>query len=174
MRDGLLRREVKRVALVCFAIRLRMSRWQRRSVGAIPYDLGGSCQGCGTCCEAPAIRVGRATWYLPTLRRLFLWWHQTVNGFALQSTNSGERTFVFACAHFDWDARRCDSYESRPGMCRDYPRALLDQPAPLLFPKCGYRALASNRVELVRILESQDLGAERLAKLRKGLYLEED
>jgi hypothetical protein len=102
------------------------------SVGATPYDPAGL-QGCGTCCEAPAIRVGRATWYLPTLRRLFLWWHETVNGFALQSTNRTERTFVFACAHFDWDARRCDSYESRPGMCRDYPRALLDQSAPVLF-----------------------------------------
>jgi len=174
MRDGALRREVKRAALVCFTMSLRLSRWERRNVGAAPYDLGGSCQGCGTCCEAPAIRVGRATWYLPTLRRVFLWWHETVNGFALQSTNNTERTFVFACSHFDWAARRCDSYESRPGMCRDYPRALLDQPSPVLFANCGYRALAPNRSELVHILEGQNLGADRLAKLKKGLYLEDD
>jgi len=174
MRDGAVRREIKRAALVCFLVSLRLSRWQRRIDGAIPYDLGGSCQGCGTCCEAPAIRVGRATWYLPTLRRLFLWWHRTVNGFTLQSANGPERTFVFACSHFDWTLRRCDSYESRPGMCRDYPRALLDQPTPRLFANCGYRALAMNRGELVRILEGQDLGAEPLAKLKKGLYLEDD
>jgi hypothetical protein len=174
VKDGAVRRAVKSAALVCFGVSLRMSRWQRRGEGATPYDLGGSCQGCGTCCEAPAIRVGRATWYLPTLRRLFLWWHETVNGFVLQSTNNIERTFVFACGHFDWQGRRCDSYESRPGMCRDYPRALLDQPSPALFPSCGYRAVATNRGELVRILEGRNLGAERLAKLKKGLYLEDD
>jgi hypothetical protein len=141
--------------------------------GATPYDLGGSCQGCGTCCEAPAIRVGWLTWHLPALRRLFLWWHDTVNGFTLQSSNAAERTFVFACAHFDWAGRRCDSYESRPGMCRDYPRALLDQPATVLFPKCGYRALAANRIELLQILDDQNLQGESLAKLKKGLYLED-
>jgi hypothetical protein len=58
-------------------------------------------------------------------------------------------------------------------MCRDYPRALLDQPAPVLFPDCGYKALATNRHELVHILEAQVLGAEPLAKLKKGLYLED-
>jgi hypothetical protein len=59
-------------------------------------------------------------------------------------------------------------------MCRDYPRALLDQPAPVLFPGCGYKALATNRSELVHILEGQDLGGERLEKLKKGLYLDDD
>jgi Fe-S-cluster containining protein len=103
-----------------------------------------------------------------------LWWHKTVNGFTLHSTNNTERTFVFACAHFDWEARRCDSYESRPGMCRDYPRALLDQSAPVLFPNCGYRALATNRGQLVYILDAPGLGAEQVAKLKKGLYLEDD
>jgi hypothetical protein len=59
-------------------------------------------------------------------------------------------------------------------MCRDYPRALLDQSAPVLFANCGYRALAVNRSELVHILEGHDLGAERLARLKKELYLEDD
>jgi uncharacterized protein len=173
MRDRALRRGVKRAALACFIASLRLSRWQRRQEGATPYDLGGSCQGCGTCCEAPAIRVGRATWYLPTLRRLFLWWHETVNRFHLQSENGSERTFVFTCDHFDWSARRCDSYESRPGMCRDYPRALLDQSAPVFFARCGFKALAINRRELVQILEAENLGAKRLEKLKTGLYLDE-
>lgn len=173
MQDGVARRAVKRVALVCFQVSLGLSRWQRRQEGATPYDLGGFCQGCGTCCEAPAIRVGWATWYLPTLRFLFLRWHATINRFQLQSTNKRERTFVFSCEHFDWSTRRCDSYASRPGMCRDYPRALLDQPSPVLFPLCGYRALAVNRNELVQILESQNLGEAQLEKVKKGLYLED-
>ncbi len=172
MKDGAVRGTLKRIALVCFTVSLRLSRWQRQQEGSTPYDLGGSCQGCGTCCEAPAIRVGRATWYLPTLRYLFLRWHETVNRFHVQSTSAGERTFVFTCDHFDWSARRCDSYESRPGLCRDYPRALMDQSAPILFPDCGYRALSVNRQELVRILATQDLGTEQLEKLKKGLYLD--
>lgn len=139
-------------------------------------DLGGSCQGCGTCCEAPAIRVGRATWYLPTLRAFLLWWHEAVHRFHLQSVDKLERRFVFTCDHFDWVARRCDSYKSRPGMCRDYPRALPDQPAPVLFPRCRYRALAANRLERVQILEMESLGLppERLGRLKTGLYLEDD
>jgi hypothetical protein len=173
MRDGAARRAVKRIALVCFTASLRLSRWQRRQEGATPYDLGGSCQGCGTCCEAPAIRVGRATWYLPTLKRLFLWWHESVNRFHLTSVSGSDRTFVFTCDHFDWSTKRCDSYDSRPGLCRDYPRALLDQPSPTLFPGCGYRALALNRIELVHILEAENFPSDQLEKLKAGLYLDE-
>lgn len=174
MPDGRVRRTLKRIALLFFSVSLWLSRWQRRQDGSSPFDLGGSCQGCGICCEAPAMRVGWVTWYLPTLRFFFLRWHAAVNRFHLQSTNDAERTFVFSCDHFDSSARRCNSYESRPGMCRDYPRALLDQPAPALFPDCGYRALATNRRELVHILEAQNLGEERMGKLKKRLYLEGD
>lgn len=172
MKDGAVRGLLKRIALRCFTVRLRLSRWQRHQDGAAPFDLGGSCQGCGTCCEAPAIRVGRITWFSPSLRYLFLWWHASINRFHLQNSSAKERTFVFACDHFDTIARRCDSYESRPGLCRDYPRALMDQSTPVLFPECGYKALAVNRHELVHILETQDLDAVQLAKLKKGLYLE--
>jgi uncharacterized protein len=172
MQDRRMRCAVKRIALLCFETSLRLSLWQRRQEGAKPYELGGSCQGCGTCCEAPAIRVGWATWYLPSLRLIFLWWHERVNRFHLQSTSYAERTFVFTCDHFDLHSRRCDSYESRPGMCRDYPRALLHQPTPVLFPSCGYKALAANRRDLVQILEGQNLGAERLSSLKRDLYLD--
>ena len=174
MKDGVGRGALKRIALAVFTVSLRLSRWQRRQEGSTPYELGGSCGGCGTCCEAPAIRVGCATWYLPTLRYVFLWWHETVNRFHLQSTNKSERTFVFTCDHFDWSAQRCDSYESRPGMCRDYPGALMDQPAPVLFADCGYKAVATNHNDLVHILEAENLDAEQIEKLKKGLYLDRD
>lgn len=174
MKDGAVRSALKRTARVCFSVSLRLSLWQRKQEGSTPYELGGSCQGCGTCCEAPAIRVGRVTWYLPTFRFLFLWWHQRINRFHLQSTDDSERTFVFSCDHFDASARRCDSYESRPGMCRDYPRALMDQSAPVLFANCGYQALATNRHELVHILETPNLDLEQIDKLKKGLYLDRD
>lgn len=172
MKDGLGRSALKRIARTCFNVSLRASQWQLRQEGPKRYELGGACQGCGSCCEAPAIRVGRITWYLPTLRHLFLWWHSALNRFQLQSTYDAERTFVFSCDHYDASARRCDSYETRPGLCRDYPHSLLDQATPVLFANCGYKAIAVNRRELVQILENQDLGSEQLEKLKEGLYLD--
>jgi Fe-S-cluster containining protein len=62
---------------------------------------------------------------VPSLRRVFLWWQRVVNGFELKATHARERTFVFTCTHFDEATRLCDSYGSRPGLCRDYPRATL-------------------------------------------------
>ncbi len=32
---------------------------------------------------------------------------------------------ILSCNHFDRENRRCDSYTTRPGWCRDYPRAQL-------------------------------------------------
>ena len=188
MKDGLGRSALKRIARSCDRrvflggacqgacqggarvvrtnVSLRASQWQLRQEGPKRYEL------CGSCCEAPAIRVGRITWYLPTLRHLFLWWHSALNRFQLQSTYDAERTFVFSCDHYDASARRCDSYETRPGLCRDYPHSLLDQATPVLFANCGYKAIAVNRRELVQILENQDLGSEQLEKLKEGLYLD--
>lgn len=102
MRDGPLRRAIKRVALLCFHLNAGFTRWWWRLRGDRPYRLGGACQLCAKCCEAPSIQVGRATWYLPTVRRLFLAWHKHVNGFHLVDRIPGQRVFVFRCTHFDW------------------------------------------------------------------------
>src|SRR5215813_14607857 len=124
MRDGPLRRGLKRLALANFVVNVHATRAWRRLRGERPHRLGGDCRRCARCCEAPAIQAGRLTWYLPSLRRVFLAWQRRVNGFELTEADRGSRTFVFRCTHFDAATRSCDSYASRPGMCRDYPRAL--------------------------------------------------
>ena len=128
---------------------------QARALGERPYRLGGACRRCAACCEAPAIRVHALVWLAPLLRRSFLWWQQKVNGFVLVDARRPERTFVFRCTHFDRATRSCDSYASRPGMCRDYPRALLYQASPELLPGCGYRPLARNAAALKRALDAR-------------------
>ena len=112
------------------------------------------------------------TWSLPTLRRLFLGWQRRVNGFELTATDARARLFVFRCSHYDRATRACDSYGSRPGMCRDYPRLLLWQPNPELLPGCGYRAMPPNVVGLRAALGRLPLTPEQRDKLRRGLRLD--
>ena len=172
MRDGLLLRAVKRVTRWRFQADLSMHRALRRARGDRPYLLGGECRRCARCCEAPAIQAGRAVWYLPTLRRAFLWWHRRVNGFELMSRDPQARVFVFRCTHFDHATRTCDSYDSRPGMCRDYPRNLLAQPNPEMLPGCGYRPVAPNSAAFLRALQSASVSGDTLARLKRDLHLE--
>lgn len=168
MKDGPIRRGVKRVGLGVYDVRL----WFHRTQADTRYDLGGECVRCAKCCEDPGIQVGKLTWYLPFARRVFLWWHTKVNGFELIEARREDKAFIFKCTHFDMDTRRCDSYDARPGMCRDYPRPLLEQANPELFDGCGYKPLARNREQLVQILENQSLSAEQVEKLKKGLFLD--
>ncbi len=170
MKDGPVRKAIKRAALGVFNANLRLCRGV--STDSAFYELGGACRRSGMCCEAPAIHVGRVVWYAPFLGWFFAWWQRWVNGFVLEEKRRAEKVLVFRCTHFDRDTRLCDSYESRPGMCRDYPHTLLFQLAPKLFPECGYRVLASNRRELLQALESQSIDEERLDRLKSDLYLE--
>jgi uncharacterized protein len=172
VKDGWLRRAVKRVALWRFAVDLSLTRAIRRARGERPYLLGGECRLCARCCEAPAIQVARAVLVMRSLRRPFLWWQRAVNGFELLETRTRERLFVFRCTHFDPVTRACDSYGSRPGMCRDYPRALLWQPAPEMLPGCGYKPVDARAASLARALDAQPLTDEQRAKLAKGLFLD--
>ena len=172
MRDGRLRRAVKAVARAGFRANLAAWRGWRSLRGDRPYLLGGACNLCAECCEAPAIKVWSLVWFLPSLRAAFLWWQRAVNGFDLVGRDAGQRVFVFRCTHFDPATRRCDSYESRPGMCRDYPRVLLDQAAPVMLPGCGYRPIAPRADALLRELRRLPLTPDQDAKLRKGLGLD--
>jgi Fe-S-cluster containining protein len=172
LRDGPGRRVLKRLVRWNFTLNLWVSRaWHRHRYGA-PFRLGGDCRRCARCCEAPAIQVGKPTFYLPTLRRLFLSWQERVNGFVLVGRDRAERTFIFRCTHFDPATRSCDSYDSRPGICRDYPRALLFQGDPEMLPGCGYRPVAANAEGLLRSLSLRPLSPEQRAKLTRGLRLE--
>ena len=174
MRDGILRRTVKRVVRWHFNVDLYVHRAWRRSRGERPHALAGRCQRSGGCCEAPAIAVGALLWSVGPLQRMFLAWQRQVNGFELVRREACERTLVFSCTHFDRDTRSCDSYESRPGMCRDYPRLLLWQPRPRLLPGCGYRVRPPNAAGLRESLARLDLTPEQRRKLWKGLELDED
>jgi hypothetical protein len=171
MKDGPFRRGVKAVARWTFFLNLRADRGLRRLAGPPPFLLGGDCQRCAACCEAPAIRVHSLLWLSPRLRRAFLGWQRRVNGFELVAAHRAERTFVFRCTHFDSATRSCDSYASRPGMCRDYPRALLAQPHPELLPGCGYRPVARGAARMLRVLQDQPLTDEQRARLARGLNL---
>ncbi len=172
MRDGLLRRSVKAVARGAFFLNLWSDRGLRRLRGARPFVLGGDCRRCAACCEAPAVQVHAVVFLAPRLRRAFLWWHERVNGFVLVEGLRAERTFVFRCTHFDAATRSCDSYASRPGMCRDYPRALLRQPTPAMLPGCGYRPVAPGAPRMLRLLASQPLTDEQRARLARDLHLQ--
>jgi len=174
MRDGFLRRTVKRVARWHFNVELSVHRAWRRSRGERPHVVVGGCRRSGGCCEAPAIAVGTLLWSVGPLQRVFLAWQRHVNGFEVVRREACERTFVFSCTHFDRETRSCDSYDSRPGMCRDYPRLLLWQPNPELLPGCGYRAVAPNAEGLRESLGRLDLTPEQREKLRKGLGLDAD
>lgn len=166
MRDGPVRAAIKAVVRLAWAVELRL----RRRVSPPPFTLAGACGGCARCCEEPAIAVGWVTRRIPTVRRLFLAWQRHVNGFEL--TRMSPRALHFRCTHLDPVTRRCDSYPTRPFLCRDYPRALLDGPAPDLFPECGFRPVARNAAALARAIEAQDLPPEKKAAIRRTLHLE--
>jgi uncharacterized protein len=172
MRDGRIRRAVKLAALGCFRLDLALLRGIERRRGGMAFALAGTCRLCARCCEAPGIQVGRLVFHSALLRRLFLAWQERVNGFVLVARRPRERVFVFRCSHFDQQTRRCDSYDSRPGICRDYPRLQLRQTEPEFLPGCGYRAVARNAEGWRRALEGRGLPPERLARLRKQLRLD--
>lgn len=172
MRDGPGRRLVKAVARGLWGLEVGVSRAIQRRRGLIPFTLGGECRRCARCCEEPAIRVRATTWYLSTLRRLFLWWQEAVNGFVRVGEDPARRLFRFRCTHFDPATRSCDSYASRPGICRDYPRGLLNATVPDFFPECGFRPVARNAASLIESLRKRDLPPEQFEQLKRELHLE--
>lgn len=172
MRDNLPRRVLKRIALAAFEIDLAFERRWRPGREKPMFDLGGSCQKCARCCEAPTVSVFWAVRNLRTLRAAFLAWQKHVNGFHLVREDKLQKALVFRCEHFDRKTRRCDSYDTRPGMCRDYPRRLMYQPNPEMLEGCGYRPVAFGASRMMSALKRQKLSEEQMAKLKKGLFLD--
>lgn len=171
MRDGGLRRLVKLIARLAYLAQLRLQRAWRRRRGERPYELGGACGGCAKCCDEPAIQVTTQVLQNPLLRRVFLAWQRHINGFEATRTDEVQGILFFRCTHLDPNTRRCDSYETRPGMCRDYPRMQLWLPNPELFEGCGYRAIAPNASGLLKVLQDQPMTDEQREKLKDGLRL---
>lgn len=172
MRDTLPKRLLKRVALAFFEFDLAFERKWRPGREKALFDLGGSCEKCARCCEAPAISVFWPFRRFRSLRALFLAWEKHVNGFHLVREDKLLQAFVFRCEHFDRKTRRCDSYDTRPGMCRDYPRRLMYQPHPEMLDDCGYRPVALGASRMMGALRKQKLTEEQMAKLKKGLFLD--
>ena len=170
MRDNLPRRVLKRLALAAFEVDLAFERKWRKEKPL--FELGGACQRCAKCCEAPAISPFWPFRRFRSLRSLFLSWQKHVNGFQLVREDKLLQAFVFRCEHFDRKTRLCDSYETRPGMCRDYPRRLMYQPHPEMLDGCGYRPVAFGAAGMLGALRKQKLTEEQMAKLKKGLFLE--
>ncbi|MGI5863791.1 MAG: YkgJ family cysteine cluster protein [Myxococcales bacterium] len=167
-RLALLKLFVRWLVLGELAVRRALRRIRER-----PYWARlGACCGCGRCCERPSIRVGAFVWFMPRTRRLFLWWQRRVNGFELVSADAETRTFEFRCTHFDPERRVCDSYATRPAMCRDYPGLLFDQAWPELFPECGFRARVRNADALAAGIDATELSDEQKAELKRKLRLD--
>jgi hypothetical protein len=76
VRDGILLRAVKGVALANFRVDLAFHRVRLRLRGEHVYKLGGDCRRCARCCEAPALHVGPWIARIRSARRLFLWWQE--------------------------------------------------------------------------------------------------
>lgn len=172
MRDGPVRGAIKRNLARLYLRGLERTRAQRLARGQEPWVLQGQCGGCASCCEEPSIAVGRFFFLVPPIAWVWLWWQRVVNGFVLIERLPRERAFVFRCTHFDAASRRCDSYETRPGMCHDYPRLLLDAADPELFESCGYRVVARNGPAMIRALEDKGLAGEQLVQIKRKLRLE--
>jgi hypothetical protein len=168
MRDGPLRRLIKLLVRTTWALEHSL----RRRLRSRPrWRLEGECNGCGQCCVAPSIAVGRLLWRWPTPRRLFLSWQRHVNGFELTGRIREARAFVFRCTHYDPQTRQCDSYASRPWMCRRYPRVLLRQPWPELFEDCSHRLVDGEGAGLAAALDAEGLDPELRARLQGALRL---
>ncbi|MBI5495246.1 MAG: YkgJ family cysteine cluster protein [Deltaproteobacteria bacterium] len=172
MQDGPVRRAIKAVARAGYAADLAVARWWLRRRGLLPYELGGECRACAECCDEPAMELPALAFRVRPLRALMVLWQRVVNGFVLLREEGDAHVLVFRCTHFDVATRRCDSYESRPGMCRDYPRLLLHQATPRFLPGCGHRAVRRDAAGMLRLLEDASVTAEQRERLRKGLFLE--
>ena len=173
MRDGYLLATIKRLTLLRYQIDLGISRFFLRRRGEPHYSLHGSCNDCGRCCENPTIRAPMPIIYFKLTRYIFLGWQRRVNGFIHIATNRKLRLITFKCTHWQSDQQRCDSYHTRPGMCRDYPYNLLFAARPNFFLECGYRPLDLQSAGMVEALQNSGLSTEEVDKIRDALYLPE-
>lgn len=169
MRDGPLRRVVKAGVRTVWWLEWSL---RRPFTPKARWAVSGTCNGCGACCVRPTIAVGRLVWRWPTPRRMFVWWQRHVNGFEyVEKLRGGVRALVFRCTHYDAVTRTCDSYNSRPFMCRNYPTVLLDQSWPDLFDDCSYTLVDREGAGLSQALDAVELSDEARRALKQKLRL---
>ena len=102
----------------------------------IPVRTSYSCNKCpGYCCSYPEIEVTPRD-IQRLAKRLELDYAQAEERFTKYDAKEHVRllrhkkdtVFATVCTFFDQDKRRCGVYESRPGVCREYPDST----------RCGY------------------------------------
>ncbi len=170
MRDCLWRRALKRVALVRYRIDLGFTRLMLRLKGEPRYVPRGACNGCGGCCTTPMIQTFPYILYFRSIRWCLLTWHRVVNGFEFMAENRKTGVVMFRCTHYVEETKQCDSYESRPGMCRDYPRNLLYDPVPNFLPGCGHSAESKNADLIRESFKDLDLPPEKRKELEEKFF----
>ena len=167
----MIKRVVKRAALICYMVDLNTTRIIQKLRGEPLYQLRGTCNGCGACCRSPMVQVFPLFFHIKSARKLILLWHQLVNGFEYVGEDRNNKTFIFRCSHWDPKSQKCDSYDSRPGMCRDYPRNLIYSTNPVFLKECSYYAVDKNAKTITEALEELDLPPEKLNLLKRKLHL---
>lgn len=168
MKDGVLRIAVKWMVRTWTSFDLAVTR---RISPPPRYRLTGSCNSCGKCCEAPSFQVGRVTFHLKPLRSLVIAWQRLINGFEFTGVEARIRVLVFKCTHYDPATKQCDSYSSRPLMCRDYPRNLAFEAVPSLFDECSHGIVDVNAESFRAALAQANLTPEQRSNLEKKLLL---
>lgn len=172
MKDGVIRKSIKLLALVRYRVDLNFTRLLLGLKGEPDFLMKGECCSCGGCCETPMIKTFAIFFYFKSLRWIYLTWHEKANGFKLIRENRKARTFMFQCTHLDPETKECDAYSSRPGMCRDYPRNILYNTPPDFLPKCTFYPIAKNSEKIIESLEKLDIPPEELQKLKKDFFVE--
>ncbi len=172
MKDGIIIKIIKFFDRSIYAIDLKVSRFIRSISITKRYNLVGKCSRCGACCITPSIHVGKMIWNFKPFESAFLGWQKYINGFELFEKEEESRLYVFNCTHFDAKTRSCDSYSSRPGLCRDYPKILTFEVCPIFFESCTMKAYDPKAEDLLNKLDSEKLTDEQMKILKKELYLE--
>lgn len=175
MRDNWIRRLLKTPARWLYTLQLSTHRlFQQKVLRTAPvYSLTGSCNGCGKCCEEPSIAIGGLLHVSSTLRFFFVLWQRHINGFHLTHYDTKHKVLSFTCTHYNTLTKACDSYHSRPAMCRDYPTIVLDTDAPTLFPECSYTLTLNSAKTLAALIdEDTTLTPEQRQKLKQNLSLD--
>lgn len=172
MKDNVIKKSIKTIALIRYRFDLGITRFILKIKGEPTYNMQGKCSECGACCETPMIRTFALFFYLKSLHWLYLKWHRKINGFELICEDRKKRTFIFKCTHFNPETKQCDSYSSRPGMCRDYPRNILYNIPPDFLPTCTFSPIAKNADQISESLEKLELPPGKLKKIKKKFFAE--
>jgi uncharacterized protein len=173
VKDGFIRCTVKRFAWVRYAVDLWITRKVMVLKGEEKFELRGHCNRCGRCCEYPTIQMSDITFHMKRFKTCIIWWQQTVNGFVLDKENKLDATLTFTCTHYCDDTGQCDSYASRPGMCRDYPVGQIYSVNPTFFEECGFYAVDKRAASFRKALEKTELPPDKREDLYKRLHLKE-